>query len=61
MDLLSQGVLRLVPKQSLGISLYKGTVPLKDTYTSSRSWPSLLNHKRKNNTCTYRSVFDVLY
>ncbi|MQM03906.1 hypothetical protein Taro_036694, partial [Colocasia esculenta] len=46
--LLSQGVLRPVPKQQLGISLNKGTIPLKDTYTSNRSWPSLLYTKRLN-------------
>ncbi|MQL94580.1 hypothetical protein Taro_027236, partial [Colocasia esculenta] len=33
LDLLSTGVLRLVPKQYLGISLTEGIVPLKDTTT----------------------------
>ncbi|MQM09480.1 hypothetical protein Taro_042351 [Colocasia esculenta] len=47
-DLLSTGVLRLVPEQQLRIPLPKGTVPLKDTYTSSHSWPSLLKQKRYN-------------
>ncbi|MQL76640.1 hypothetical protein Taro_009031, partial [Colocasia esculenta] len=49
-DLLSKGVLRPVPEQQLRISLPKGTVPLKDTYTPSRSWSSLHNLKRNYNT-----------
>ncbi|MQM21758.1 hypothetical protein Taro_054803 [Colocasia esculenta] len=49
-DLLSTGVLRPVPEQQLRISLPKGTVPLKDTYTPSRSWSSLHNLKRNYNT-----------
>ncbi|MQL89299.1 hypothetical protein Taro_021870, partial [Colocasia esculenta] len=49
-DLLSAGVLRPVPEQQLRISLPKGTVPLKDTYTPSRSWSSLHNPKRNYNT-----------
>ncbi|MQL90175.1 hypothetical protein Taro_022765 [Colocasia esculenta] len=47
-DLLSTGVLCPVLEQHLRIPLPKGTVPLKDTYISSRSWPSLPNRKRYN-------------
>ncbi|MQL95865.1 hypothetical protein Taro_028540 [Colocasia esculenta] len=47
-DLLSQGVLHPVSEQQLGISLNKSTVPLKDSYTSSNSWPSLLYLKSYN-------------
>ncbi|MQL95277.1 hypothetical protein Taro_027947, partial [Colocasia esculenta] len=49
-DLLSIGVLHPVPKQQLRNSLPKGTVPLKDTYTPSRSWSSLHKPKRNYNT-----------
>ncbi|MQM20770.1 hypothetical protein Taro_053798, partial [Colocasia esculenta] len=49
-DLLSTGVLRPGPEQQLRISLPKGTVPLKDTYTPSHSWSSLHNLKRNYNT-----------
>ncbi|MQL86326.1 hypothetical protein Taro_018848, partial [Colocasia esculenta] len=59
-DLLSTGVLRPVPKQYLRISLPKGTVPLKDTYTPSRTWSSLHNPKRKYNTLDLtRSSFNT--
>ncbi|MQM02167.1 hypothetical protein Taro_034931, partial [Colocasia esculenta] len=43
-------VLNSVPEQPLRILLPSGTVPLKDTYTPSRSWSSLHNPKRKYNT-----------
>ncbi|MQM05599.1 hypothetical protein Taro_038411, partial [Colocasia esculenta] len=43
-------VLRPVPEQYLKISLPKGIVALKDTYTPSRSWSSLHNPKWKYNT-----------
>ncbi|MQL89309.1 hypothetical protein Taro_021883, partial [Colocasia esculenta] len=55
-DLLSTGVLRPVPEQYLRISLPKGTVPLKDTYTPSRSWSSLHNPKRNYNTLDPTSI-----
>ncbi|MQL76971.1 hypothetical protein Taro_009379 [Colocasia esculenta] len=50
MDLQLCGVLRPVPEQYLKILLPKGTVPLKDTYTPSRSWSSLHSPKRNYNT-----------
>ncbi|MQM00015.1 hypothetical protein Taro_032741 [Colocasia esculenta] len=45
-----ESYVRSSPQVQLGISLTKGTVPLKESYTSSSSRPSLLTPKRHNTT-----------